>query len=277
MKTFYKLSVTLPAQPTEDITGFLWQASPEGLLEEGNTVILFFPDAADNREIVERLLQLLGMTDYKIQEETVEQIDWNAEWEQSLSVIRVSPTLLIRPSFKEYTPLPGERVIVIEPKMSFGTGEHQTTRVMLQVLETTQCTGLRVLDVGTGSGVLAIASVMFGAEYALAIDNDDWCLENGIENAALNGVADKVSVRTAVVEDITETDFDIVIANIQKDVLLHIAGALTAKCKQGGLLLLSGLLRNDEQDIRASYTALGLEFIETLPLDEWIGMKFRKL
>jgi ribosomal protein L11 methyltransferase len=159
--------------------------------------------------------------------------------------------------------------------MSFGTGEHQTTKLVLQFLEKNVKNGIKVLDVGSGTGVLAIAAVKLGAESAIAIDNDEWCCENGRENCRLNSVDKAVDVRLGEIKDIAGNNFDLITANIQKNILLDIAEEIKNRLKPGGLLILSGLLYNDEADIVKKYSSLNFEMLEKKSLDEWMAVKLR--
>jgi ribosomal protein L11 methyltransferase len=136
--------------------------------------------------------------------------------------------------------------------------------------------GVRVLDVGSGSGILAIASVKLGARYAIAIDIDDWCYNNAIENSKLNNVDNAIDVLQGEITDIKESDFDLILANIQKNILIDIAPEFYSRLKPGGIIILSGLLDYDEADIQNDFSALGLSFLETKTLDSWIALVFQK-
>ena len=124
--------------------------------------------------------------------------------------------------------------------------------------------------------MLAIAAVKLGAASAVAIDNDEWCLDNGKENCGLNNVSDKVDVRLGVVQDVPEKDFDIVLANIQKNVLVEISGELLNRLEKHGILILSGLLKSDESDIKQEYAKLGLKMIDKQQMGEWIAVVFNR-
>jgi ribosomal protein L11 methyltransferase len=212
---------------------------------------------------------------FSVEENLIEDKNWNEEWEKSVRVIEVSDKLVIKPTFKDYQAKPGQIIIIIDPKMSFGTGEHQTTKLVLQFLEKNVKNGIRVLDVGSGTGVLAIAAVKLGAESAIAIDNDEWCYDNGRENCRLNSVDKEVDVKLGEIKDIAGNNFDLITANIQKNILLDIAEEIKNRLKPGGLLILSGLLYNDEEDIVKKYSSLNFEMLEKKSLDEWMAVKLR--
>lgn len=278
-KYYREAIITASADDLAFINEILWGFEPLGIEERDDSLLAFFDDASDPARIEEELRRLReekAIGDYSIACSRMENRNWNEEWEKSLSVLKAGKRFVIRPTFKEYAPSAEEIVLTIDPKMSFGTGEHQTTKLMLEVLEDLDVRGKRILDVGTGTGILAIAAVKLGADFALAIDNDDWCYDNGIENVQLNNAGDTVEIRTAVIEDTPENDFDIILANIQKNVLLAIRTAIAGRVKQGGIIALSGLLLQDETDIRKAYEEQGLDFLRKFTMDEWIALTFRK-
>ncbi|MCK9209933.1 MAG: 50S ribosomal protein L11 methyltransferase [Ignavibacteriaceae bacterium] len=280
MRSYYEITIETEPFKAEVLSGLLWELQPLGIVELDHSLVLSFDAEERLEETVKNFLQHLVesavINSFEYSLKTIEEINWNEEWEKNLKVIKVTDRIVIKPSFREYFPAPDEIVITIDPKMSFGTGEHQTTKLMLSMCEKFIEPKTRVLDVGTGTGVLAIASVLLGADYALGIDNDDWCYENALENIDQNHVYGNVEFRLAEIGNIAEHDFDFLLANIQKDVLLVIAKDIAVKVKEGGIIILSGLLFTDEADILESYTKLGLSFVDKMQLDEWISLAFRK-
>lgn len=281
MQYYKEIELEFQAVDPGIVSELLWELEPlgiEDILE--NKVKLYFPgefEISPLTSFLEKLVRDEIIESYTLTETVLENRNWNEEWEKTITVNKVSDRFVIKPSFREYIPEPREIVLTIDPKMSFGTGEHQTTRLMILALEKYCKTDDFVLDIGTGTGVLAIAAVKLGAKKAIAFDNDEWCYENGIENCQLNDASDRVEIRTSELQDIPETDFDIVIANIQRNPLLELADAIVGKAKSGGTILLSGLLREDEEIILQKYVPLGLEKIETAVMQEWISLAFKKL
>ena len=280
MKSYCEVTIETVPFNVEVLSGLLWELNPLGIVELDNSLVVSFDQLDDIDSTVKTFLErikedkIIDSYEYSLNE--FEETNWNEDWEKNLKVIKITDKIVIKPSFRDYSPSEGEIVITIDPKMSFGTGEHQTTKLMLSMCEKHIEKKTKVLDVGTGTGVLAIASVMLGADYALGIDNDEWCYENALENIDQNHVYGKVEFRLAEVGNIVEHDFDCLLANIQKDVLLIIAKELVSKVKNGGKVILSGLLFTDEDDIRECYTKLGLSFVEKMQLDEWIALVFEK-
>jgi len=265
----------------ELVSGLLWNLETNGIVEEQDSLKVYAnDDDSVTKELLEQQLSKLVeqklISSFTVTQNTLQDKNWNEEWEKQINVIEVSDRIVIKPTFREYNAKEGQIVITIDPKMSFGTGEHSTTRIVLQLLEKYVKKGIRVIDVGTGTGVLAIASVLLGADYALGIDNDEWCYENALENIERNVEINKAEFRLAEIKQVKEKDFNLVLANIQKNVLLDIAEDLVDHLLPGGVLILSGLLIPDEKDIVAKYTSLGLTFAEKHGLDEWIGLVFNK-
>jgi ribosomal protein L11 methyltransferase len=156
--------------------------------------------------------------------------------------------------------------------MSFGTGDHQTTKICLTFIEKYLKPGMKVLDAGSGTAILGIAAAKLGAEKVIAFDIDEWCYNNGIENTLLNNVNGKVAIEKCELKDIQEKDFDLIIANIQKNILLELADGFIERLKPNGILVLSGLLEVDREAINEKYSTFGFIEIDYLKMDEWIGI-----
>lgn len=281
MKRFKQITIQTKPQNNDLVTGLLWQLEIDGITENDNNTLTVFVDSSKNisqKEICPVLNEAVlnhFIDSYEVTEEEFEDRNWNEEYEKNVRVIQVTEKIVIKPSFKEYERKGDELIIAIDPKMSFGTGEHQTTKLVLMFLEKYVKNGYSVLDVGSGTGILAIASVMLGAEKALAIDNDEWCLLNGKENVKMNNLEDKVEVRLAEINDIAEKEFDLIVANINKHILLEIAGEIRNKKKKTGVLILSGLLITDETEINDNYSSHGFKLIEKAEMGEWISLIFQ--
>ena len=281
MKHFKEFIITAKPFNAEILSGILWTLDIDGITEEEDCLKVYADKKkdVDDLEIVYTLQQLVDnklLLEFKVEEHLIEQKNWNKEWEKGINVIRVSDKIIIKPTFKKYKAQPGEIVITIDSKMSFGTGEHQTTKLVLNELEKEIKGGEKILDVGSGSAILSIAAIKLGAESAMAIDNDEWCYDNAWENAELNVVVNKIDIKTAEIKDVEENDFDLIIANIQKNVLLEIADEIIKRVKQTGKIILSGLLESDEKDITEKYEHLGFELINKNQMDEWIVLVFQK-
>ncbi len=261
------------------ISSLLWELNISGIEEGENNLKVFSEESSlvTKKEISIQLEKLRAQNlieNYKILTEEIEEKNWNEEWEKNLNVIHISDKIIIKPSFREYTPESNQIVITIDPKMAFGTGEHQTTKLILLSLEKYIKKNETVLDVGSGTGILGIASVKLGAKKVIGIDNDEWCFENAKENIITNNVEDKVEIRFGEIKDIKENNFDLIIANILKNILLEIAEEIKKRLKKNGKVILSGLLHEDESAILDQYKKLGFKLIEINNIDEWISITF---
>ena len=204
---------------------------------------------------------------------TIPQVNWNEEWEKNFEPIVVEGACTVRAPFHPTATTPYE--IVITPKMSFGTGHHETTYMMLQFLLTLDLKGKRVLDMGCGTSVLAIMAEKRGAAEVLAVDIDDWCVENSLENIAHNA-CEHISVLLGDTSQLNGRTFDLIIANINRNILLadipHYAASLT----HGGTLLLSGFYTEDIPAITEQCTAHALRFVQNLERNNWAAVQFTK-
>ncbi|MBA4251562.1 MAG: 50S ribosomal protein L11 methyltransferase [Chlorobiaceae bacterium] len=277
MKTYFEYSLSTSPFDADIISSFIWELSPEGIVEEETKLIIYSQTKIEN-EVSELMVSLINkkvIEDFSLDEDELEEKNWNEEWENNLEIIHVSEKIIIKPSNKDYVKSDDQIVITINPKMSFGTGEHQTTKLCLLALDKYVKKNQKVLDVGSGTGVLAIASVLMGAEKSFAVDNDEWCYENGIENSEINSVKEKVTFIIGEINDCQESDFDLVVANIQRNILLQIKNELKKKLKSDGILILSGLLDIDFDIIKPSYEEIGFQFIEKNQMNEWISISFK--
>jgi ribosomal protein L11 methyltransferase len=240
----------------------------EGFEETEDALIVYFKE--DNYREAE-LQELLTTTGVSFQSDRLEETNWNAVWESNFEPVYVEDFLCIRADF--HPAATGvEHELIITPKMSFGTGHHATTWLMARAMRSVSFLNKRVLDFGTGTGVLAILAEKLGADYVWAIDNDEWSIRNSEENLQRNQCN---RIELGLVDHIS-TDgerFDIILANINKHVILENMHALSARLQPGGLLLLSGLLSTDEQDIRLAASVAGLEVLALEEKDNWLCIR----
>lgn len=199
--------------------------------------------------------------------------NWNSAWEQNFTPTRIGDRCVIRADF--HPPERAEFELIITPKMSFGTGHHETTQLMVLLLLEIDCHQKSIVDMGTGTGVLAILSEKKGATNILAIDNDPWCIENTLENIATNQCK---NIRTKLTDQLSETLlFDSVLANINRNILLEQMDAYAKALKPEGNLLLSGFYVEDLGIIRSKCESLGFRFIRNFEKNQWVAALFIKL
>ncbi len=282
MENFIKFLVkTEPFNP-ELLSGILWDLEILGIEENDNFLSVYVKKSSHiKKETIEKSLEKLKsenvIENFLVSEEEVENKNWNEEWEKKQEIIKVPPRIIIRPSFKKYEPEKNEIVIIINPKMSFGTGKHETTRLMLEMLQKYIRPNDKVLDVGSGTGVLAIAAAKMSAGRVIAIDNDEWCYINGIENVQINNVSDKVEIQHTEIDSITNLKFDLVLANINKNILLSIQKELARTTNKSGRLILSGILNSDESELIRTFENYSFNLLDVKRLNEWSALTFEKL
>lgn len=278
-KSFKEFIITAEPFNAEILSSILWELNIDGINEEVNCLKVFAQDETVTIQSIENELQHLKennlLRNFSVQENFIAERNWNEDWEKSREVVRVTDRIIIKPTFKDYQPKQNEIVLTLDPKMSFGTGDHQTTKICLSFLEKYVKPGMKILDAGSGTAILAIAAVKLGAEKVIAFDIDEWCFDNGIENTKLNNVADKVEIKKCELNDISENNFDLIIANIQKNILLDLADGFKQRLKSDGILILSGLLEMDREAVKEKYSSLRFNEIDFLQMDEWIGIVFK--
>ncbi|MER2998118.1 50S ribosomal protein L11 methyltransferase [Pontibacter populi] len=215
-----------------------------------------------------------GMVQVEYTTQKIERQNWNEEWERNFEPLFIGDKVSVRASFHE-KPANAEYDIVINPKMSFGTGHHETTTLMIENQLTLDHKGKRVLDMGCGTGILAIMAGELGASEIVAVEIEDWTVENTRENAGLNGYA-TIDVRLGGAETIEgDEPYDIILANINRNVLLEDMPAYVAVLKPQGYLLLSGFYTEDLPMLQERATELGLTYLSHRVKNNWVSAIFK--
>lgn len=282
------LEIEIPDEYQEWLIAELDELEFEGFDQRRNALIAWIPQASMNdvtRETIEQLLLGIGHGACIMKEERVEDRNWNEEWEQTIQPMEVG-RFLIRPSWSAPNPEPeseaGRIVLEIDPKMSFGTGYHETTRIMLRLMPEVfrmwagrNGGGLpaEVMDAGTGTGILGIAALKLGAERCFGFDVDEWSALNTTENVLMNGVEGRFEVKQGDGSVIpADAAYDIVMANINRNILEDMSEMLTKPLKPGGILMLSGLLYSDEEIILKHGAYAQFRKVEGQQEGDWIGL-----
>ncbi len=206
--------------------------------------------------------------------EAIAQQNWNELWESNFEPVVVEDFCTLRADFHDIevtTPYD----IIITPKMSFGTGHHATTQLVMLMMKDIDMKGKQVLDFGTGTGVLAILAEKLGASYILAIDNDDWSVENARENAERNG-CNNITIIKVDGDQLPAIQTDLILANINRHILLQYMHQLYTNTKMGGTVVMSGLLVEDKEIIMTEAKKAGLTFFHYAELNNWISLVFKK-
>lgn len=254
------------------LIALLAESGFEGFEENEDTLYAYINEREFDTAVITDLLAPLQMG---FAHELIEQQNWNEVWESSFQPVVVDGFCTIKAHFHNqhvHTP----HTIVITPKMSFGTGHHATTQLMMMAMKEIPFAGKSVLDFGTGTGVLAILASMLGASRVLAIDNDSWSVENATENASRNQTGN-IDIFLSSIEDIEPRSYDVILANINRHILLAYMETMYQRIAHNGILLMSGLLVDDEIIIKTAAQNAGFIVGNTNALNGWISIQAVKI
>ncbi|MFD2568962.1 50S ribosomal protein L11 methyltransferase [Pseudotenacibaculum haliotis] len=270
----YTFEVSPKEPATEILIAELGFAGFESFVENENGVTAYIQKQDWNDAILEGI-GILDSEDFDIKydQKEVAQTNWNAEWEKNFNPIQVDDMVSIRAPFHEDPNLKYD--IIIEPKMSFGTGHHETTHMMVQHLLDLDLDGKKVLDMGCGTGILAIFAEMKGAQPIDAIDIDSWCYENSLENAERNN-CHHISVYEGDAALLKGRNYDVIIANINRNILLADMATYTECLNENGVLLLSGFYEEDIPVINEEVSKYNLTFNKKIERNNWVALRYLK-
>lgn len=299
VKKWLKVSFPCPAKMAEAVSDLVGVLSGGGVEirpmadRKQSTITGFFPlspvpgkenTEAESAEILarvrgelEKLFAIYNLILGKLTSEIIDDQDWATSWQQFFSTFEIIPGLVIRPSWEDYKAAAGQKVITLDPGMAFGTGQHPSTRLALALMA--PCfknpnTGkpARVLDVGTGTGILAMAAGLFGADQVLAIDNDPEAVKVARHNVAANRLDWSVAVAERPLAEV-QGGFNLILANIVHDVLCTMAPDFQRLLLPKGLVILSGVLRGkQEKNLEKVFAANGMDLLCTEHQDEWVAL-----
>lgn len=246
-----------------------FEEDPAGIL------LAYIPRTNFNQQVQEKLpSDILGIGKISYSTEVLKDKNWNEEWEKNFHPVMIADQCHIRAPFHpKLENIPFE--IIIEPKMAFGTGHHETTSLMIEQMLQLELTGKQVLDMGCGTGVLAIMASKLGANHIVAVDIDEWAFNSTIENCKVNGITN-VEAYQGDINLIENKPFDVILANINRNILLAQMSHYAASLKSGGQLLLSGIYTSDLEVITLSATKNGFGFIVSKEKNNWIAASFIK-
>ena len=270
----YNFIVTPQEPATEILIAELGSVGFESFVENENGVTAYIQKDDWNSEVLKDIFILTSdefSIEYKHKE--IEQTNWNAEWEKNFQQIQVDDLVSIRAPFHENPNLKYD--IVIEPKMSFGTGHHETTHMMVQHLLQLELKNKKVLDMGCGTGILAIFAEMKGANPTDAIDIDNWCYQNSLENVERNN-CHHISVFEGDSSLLVNKKYDLIIANINRNILLMDMSIYTECLNDNGILLLSGFYQDDIPLIDTEVSKYGLKLEHFIERNNWVALKYVK-
>ena len=248
-----------------ELLGMLQDRGATGAWQENGRIHLYWPADRWSQALVEALRQALRRLSPEseqpvIQVATVPDRDWNEQWARTVKPIRVGRRFVIRPSWasaEEAVLKPGEIELILDPKQAFGTGHHATTQLLLEWLEEVVRGGERLLDVGTGSGILAMAALRLGAASALGIDHDPVAIDCAGEYAAANQFGPELTFQVGTLEQVRDDRFDLIVANLDRGTFLESVDRFAPFIRRGAGLLLSGLLAEDRVEMARAFADVG--------------------
>ncbi len=262
-----------PLQPgVEILIAELGYAGFESFVETEEGVTAYIQKEEWSETILDDI-QILNSNEFEISFsfEDIEQTNWNEEWEKNFTPIVVDEKCSVRAPFHDKPNTDYD--IIIEPKMSFGTGHHETTHMMIQYILNNDFKDKSVLDMGCGTGVLAILAEMKGAKPIDAIDYDNWCYLNSLENVERNN-CEHITVLEGDASLLVDKHYDVIIANINRNILLNDLDKYVACLNKNGMLLLSGFYKDDIPVLEAECNKHMLKLVETLEKNHWVALKF---
>jgi ribosomal protein L11 methyltransferase len=275
--------LTLPLVPGLDelLAADLFNRGAVGSTQMDGELVVYFPAHSDIEKIVNGVQSFLAnlrdcginFPTSAITHQEIETQDWHSAWKQHFKPIFISEHVSVRPSWENAVATPGQIDLIIEPKQAFGTGHHATTRGMIQLLEKYLQPGMRGIDVGTGSGILAIAAAKLQPNVRIiALDIDPVAIEAARENISLNHVEDCVTLYAGTFAAISTPPVDLILANLQYQPLLELLAVFYQNLKPEGILLLSGLLANEGDPLRSALERSGLRCLEIREEEEWLSL-----
>ena len=212
----------------------------------------------------------------EIRTHSVAEEDWTQSWKKAFKPFRLGATMVIKPSWETVETRPGDHVIEIDPGMAFGTGTHETTGMCVELVEKYVKPGDSVIDIGTGTGILAIAAAHMGAGHVLATDLDSVAVRVAAENVRINGFEGRIETRCGDLLDVVQERADVVIANIIADVIIGLAAPVKPHVADGGVFICSGIAVNRLEDVLSALRAAGYEVLDTRVQGEWAAVASRK-
>ncbi|MDP4550332.1 50S ribosomal protein L11 methyltransferase [Alkalihalobacillus macyae] len=265
--------------------GEVYQLNPDDYPEEGVILKAYMPVNSFLGETVEQIKEAInGLLVYDIdlghntvQISEVNEEEWATAWKKYYKPVKISERITITPTWEEYTPVNTDEIIIeLDPGMAFGTGTHPTTVLCVQALEKIIQPGQRVIDVGTGSGVLSIAAASLGADSVDALDLDEVAVKSARLNTKLNKVHSKIQVSQNNLLDNIQEQYDVIVANLLSEIIIRFTDDVAKVLKPGGAFITSGIITAKKDEVKQSIIEQGLEIEETLQMEDWVAFIARK-
>ncbi|HTN47111.1 MAG TPA: 50S ribosomal protein L11 methyltransferase [Flavipsychrobacter sp.] len=268
---YKKISISGNGIQQEILIALLSDIGFEGFEEADDALLAYIPEEQFSQSDLDELLSFQNVTG---EVSSVEKKNWNEEWERNFQPVIVAGFCTVRADFHQIeatTPYD----IIITPKMSFGTGHHATTQLVMDTMQSLPFRGKAVLDFGTGTGILGILASMLGAKAVTGIDNEDWSCENAMENATRNHIGN-FEVLHGSLERVADKSFDIILANINRHILLQYMSDMYDRTKAGGTILMSGILTEDTAIVTNAAVEVGFSLKRQQSMNNWMVLVFTK-
>ncbi len=286
-KSWIEVDVEIEASVLEAVVNFLVEEGSPGVAQEEisgfrQSIKAYFPHdhtwPARRKRIRSYFRSVCQTGLCSFRSRVIRDEKWAESWKENFRPLRVTPGLVIKPPWESYTPTRGERIIEIDPGMAFGTGSHPTTQICLRFLEETissfpGCAS--ILDVGTGSGILAIAARILGGKRIVALDIDPLAIENARKNASANDVKRGIDFRNVSPQKL-RGQFDMILANLLPQELLPLSPVLPRRLQEWGVLIVSGFLTRQEREIAFAFDAAGMKMAGSRRIKGWAGFVMKK-
>ena len=275
---YLKLVIQIANKYQEPLIAELFDMGFDGFEQRDDQIITYVQKenfGISDRERIDMLLAAYPDGGFIESEEVVADQNWNQQWEETIKAQTVG-SFFIKPTWSQEA-VPQDKILLeIDPKMSFGTGYHETTRLILQLLPDVIADNDFVIDAGTGTGILSIAAIKLGAHHAFAFDIDEWSISNTKENILLNEVGESIAVEKGSSEVLSQkSKADVVLANIERNTIIDLFSDLDAALKKGGMIVLSGLLEKDKSSI-VSILGDKYQIVDIPQENEWIAIQAKK-
>lgn len=274
---YYEVTIKFNKKNTEELYNNLYKEGIESILEEDDAVKIYFPEdkLKELNSMKKNLIKnkVISLKDFS--SEKFEDKSWNDDFEKNIEPVNVRNKIIIHPSWKKNVlkNTEGKILIEIDPKMSFGTGHNETTQLVLELMcDFVNGDEEKLLDFGTGTGILAIAGVKLGINSAVAIDIDDESIENAKENFEKNSVNHKIRLKKSKIHELDEDSFDVIVVNIIRSVIVENIEHIADKINSKGKLFLSGILMSEDQEILEHLTQHEFEIQDIFSKSEWMGI-----
>ncbi len=284
-RTWFQTIIRIDEKYQDLLVGLLALIGFTGFVQEEKILKSIIPKQKWNNtfknkyeEILDNFRIEFSSLDLSYSGSIIHEENWNKKWEKKTGIVEATPNIIIKPSWKKLPKRHSNKLLLhIDPKMSFGTGHHETTRLSLNLLEQFLEPQMSVLDFGTGTGVLGIACIKLGAKSVFAVDNDEWAIENTKENVKRNGVSKQMVVKLGSISIIPQLKFNLIVANIDFRTISKFISSLTSRVRKHGIIILSGILTNDLPVLLKSFAKNALVPLETVAENEWTSIALRRM